>query len=966
MRHPSRAAATKKPTTEQNPPAEEEEDDQEVNEEDRVFVEEHSAFAASLLLLSSEGSNNKHKGRKKDLMPSPPKPPAPMNAKKNDKKAHLTEEDDEDGKEVPIETKTMRRNASTQGWDTARGVGNKVIKELLPTKTIDGAIHFRTEEVEEKYEEENVIAEMEVVAPTQEEPQPQDGEDDEDEDEDDDEEDYDDGSVADSDASESEAISQHMHNAKDKSDDKDNMLSSGRLAAAASSLSLEAFGGDMRALRRARLELKKVEIATLCEAMLEHPETGLLSRSGSGGGGGKGSRMAALLSLLEDDDVKVQALAMASLLAVFRDLAPAYRIRLPTEKELQVKASKEVKQTREYERTLLSSYQAYLKHLEKASKKQTTASGKKITTEGNLSTPNSAIDMSSSVAAKCLCELLTALAHFNFTTNVLTAVIRLGLGPDAATRAMAGQAVRRLLERDQQGDVSLTATKLVCKEVQNRQLHAPDDMVRALQALKLRVKEDEAEEVLRKAKMEAKKRKNKHSKETAEEVEEEGQGDIMAGLKEAEARADPALRARCQAESLQEVTLLYFRVLKQAKKPTLLPAALEGLSRVAHLINLDTVIDVLDVLKDLLDPSRHLPLEASLHAVLTALRTLQGPGRELKVDDKAFLTFLYQQLGRVGMDGAVSGISNGGSDRGSSASSSSNRTTIFPLLVTCLRSALLERREFSLARVAAFYKRLTGLTLQLNSPIETRVVLGLIKELPTRYPGLEQLLDGEADRVAMGVYHPEALEPEMSNPLATGAWELSLLKTHHYHHAVKKAGVAAVAAAQAAGAAHQTATAWSSSSFRVRSHFSNTHKYGEMKMEEDWDFLKHGFGGMFSQMPRLNPLHGMVRRAERERRGQRVKLYFVQKFSNPEVMEGSVEVHKARLLQGVVAGRKEGVEGDEEGGVSFRTYFRETRSHTRKLFLCRELQRSRALFKAYESHRAAVAVAGKKKGRTRK
>jgi len=403
--------------------------------------------------------------------------------------------------------------------------------------------------------------------------------------------------------------------------------------------------------------------------------------------------------------------------------------------------------------------------------------------------------------------------------------------------------------------------------------------------------------------------------------------------------------------------------LKQAKKPTLLPAALEGLSRVAHLINLDTVIDVLDVLKDLLDPSRHLPLEASLHAVLTALRTLQGPGRELKVDDKAFLTFLYQQLGRVGVDSTVSSSSSSSSSSSDSSSSSSsssssiNRVTIFPLLVTCLRSALLERREFSLARVAAFYKRLAGLALQLTSPNETQVVLGLIKELSTRYPGLEQMLDGEADRVAMGIYRPEALEPETSNPLATGAWELSLLKTHHYHHAVKKAAAVAVAAAQAAGAAHQTATPWSSSSFRVRSHFTNTHKYGEVNMEEDWDFLKHGFGGMFAQMPRLNPLHGMVRRAERERRGSRVKLYFVQKFSNPEVMEGSVEAHKARLLQGVVvAGREEGKEG---GVVSFRPSYRETRSHARKLFLCRELQRSRALFKAYETHRA---VAGKKGG----
>jgi len=64
-------------------------------------------------------------------------------------------------------------------------------------------------------------------------------------------------------------------------------------------------------------------------------------------------------------------------------------------------------------------------------------------------------------------------------------------------------------------------------------------------------------------------------------------------------------------------------------------------------------------------------------------------------------------------------------------------------------------------------------------------------------------------------------------------------------------------------------------------------------------------------------------------------------------------------------GREEGKEGGKEGGeVSFRPFFRETRSHTRKLFLCRELQRSRALFKAYETQVAAAA--GKKKGGARK
>lgn len=123
--------------------------------------------------------------------------------------------------------------------------------------------------------------------------------------------------------------------------------------AAAEGLTLRAFGGDARALRRARLELKKVEIATLCEAVLEvrivcihdvgggfralfvgyglvevwltpppqyhqrtqDPEAGFMKKVAAAaatsteekGKKGQGkTRMATLLTLMEDDDVRVQ------------------------------------------------------------------------------------------------------------------------------------------------------------------------------------------------------------------------------------------------------------------------------------------------------------------------------------------------------------------------------------------------------------------------------------------------------------------------------------------------------------------------------------------------------------------------------------------------------------------------------------------------------------------------------------
>jgi Nucleolar complex-associated protein len=58
--------------------------------------------------------------------------------------------------------------------------------------------------------------------------------------------------------------------------------------------------------------------------------------------------------------VQIVRLSMLSLLAVFKDVLPGYRIRLPTEKELAMPVSKDVKRTRDYEATLLRLYQVHL------------------------------------------------------------------------------------------------------------------------------------------------------------------------------------------------------------------------------------------------------------------------------------------------------------------------------------------------------------------------------------------------------------------------------------------------------------------------------------------------------------------------------------------------------------------------------------------------------------------------------
>lgn len=61
--------------------------------------------------------------------------------------------------------------------------------------------------------------------------------------------------------------------------------------------------------------------------------------------------------------------------------------------------------------------------------------------------------------------------------------------------------------------------------------------------------------------------------------------------------------------------LTYFRVLKRRPPPpALFPAVMEGLAKFVHLVNLDTVQDLLDLLKDLLTEVKSGPAGVLDHA----------------------------------------------------------------------------------------------------------------------------------------------------------------------------------------------------------------------------------------------------------------------------------------------------------------------------------------------------------------
>jgi nucleolar complex protein 3 len=112
-----------------------------------------------------------------------------------------------------------------------------------------------------------------------------------------------------------------------------------------------------------------------------------------------------------------------SLLVIYKDILPSYRIRLPTTAKMAIKVSKDIQQLWDYERRLLNHYQQYLITLQNI----WDTYNKNKNSNGNHDNSVAATSSKNTLAVTCIlsmAELLKSAFHFNFRSNLLTAVIR--------------------------------------------------------------------------------------------------------------------------------------------------------------------------------------------------------------------------------------------------------------------------------------------------------------------------------------------------------------------------------------------------------------------------------------------------------------------------------------------------------------------------------------------------------------
>lgn len=509
-----------------------------------------------------------------------------------------------------------------------------------------------------------------------------------------------------------------------------------------------------------------------------------------------------LAQIGQTSNTTVKKLALATQLAVYKDVIPGYRIRPLSEEDMETKVSKEVRKLRAYEQALVGGYQAYIRELAKLAQ-----SGKSSKDGGpSLGT----------VAIACACTLLTSVPHFNFRGELLKILVgKLSTRKVDADFVKCRETVETLFQNDEDGTPSLDAVSLLTKMMKGRGYRVDESVLNTFLHLRLlsefswkastnhvdRPSKGEEEGPKLKQKRVFRTKKERKMLKERKAVEKE--------MVQADATVSHEERDRMQAETLKLVFVTYFRILK-LRSPSLMGAVLEGLARYAHLINQDFFGDLLEALKDLIghaetgddvveeeeeedeESTRNLTREALL-CIITAFALLEGQDAAkaqatLSLDLSFFVTHLYRTLHALSMnpDIELSAKSLHLPDPNNPAAplpttnNKINIQTTTVLLLRSLSSVLIPQlgaRAVPPLRIAAFTKQL--LTSSLHLPEKSCLAtIGLLGKVTKTHEKKIAALWNTEERRGDGMFDALNGEVEGSNPFAATIWEGELLRNH--------------------------------------------------------------------------------------------------------------------------------------------------------------------------------------------
>ncbi|XP_041370300.1 nucleolar complex protein 3 homolog [Gigantopelta aegis] len=534
----------------------------------------------------------------------------------------------------------------------------------------------------------------------------------------------------------------------DKQDDISNVNKDGAVSKPAKEALPAMSNVELFALRRRKLAERKEKIALCVFAVMENPQENM-------------SKLRELyLMLLEEDpgiSVTVQSWAMLSLADVFKDIIPAYKIRLPTDKEKQQRMAMETKSLHGFESALLLNYRKYLEYLELTARGEVKEFVSKKTKKNGQIKQNYLPKQLSVLAVKCLGQMLIGLPHFNYTNNIITVLVPF-MNKQREVSDRVCEDIRRVFHQDKTGEVTLEIVRSIGRMIKARNFKIQPKVLDTFLSLKIKEidlssAEGKKDAAKRKEKLLMMSRKQRKHQKQLEKLEIE--------LTEIRATEDKKKKLRLHTEVMNAVFVTYFRILKQARKSGLLPSVFEGLAKFAHLINIDFFDDLFTVFKNILE-SGELQYRQSLQCIQTAFTILSGQGAALNIDPMNFYRHLYQKLLKI----------HAGSD-----------SKDILIILNCLDLMISKRkRQVSQPRILAFLKRLCTICLQ-HQPHAVLGILSAVRSLIHNHTSTDLLFDNEAQ--GSGVYLPELDDPEHCHAHNATLWEITTLR-NHFHPVVRR------------------------------------------------------------------------------------------------------------------------------------------------------------------------------------
>lgn len=495
----------------------------------------------------------------------------------------------------------------------------------------------------------------------------------------------------------------------------------------------------------------------------------------------------------EKSHPNIQKLVLVSQAAVYKDAAPGYRIRAYKDEDLGSKISKEVRRTRQYEQSLVTSYQTYIRHLKELCKFQE---------HGQLKV----------VALNCVCSLLLAIPHFNFRTELLQILIHeLSRKETSVYFHKSLETMQNFFDQDEDGGPALEAVTLLTKMMKAKDYNVREEVLDAFFHLRLlselsakgsTSRSDSVEDLRKLHGRRAKKDKWEHRSKKERKLAKDRQL-VEKDMKEADAAVDFESREKLQSETLKIVFLSYFRILK-ARIPHLTGAVLEGLAKFGHLINQDFFGDLLEALKDIInqaeaaedDDADDLPrrewtrerlLASQTAFTLLSQQDAAKSASALQLDLSFFSAHVYRSMHAASVDPDIQlgpkslRLPDPDVVQQNQKDYKVNVSTPVLLLTRVLTAILLKPSSPPTTQtVATFYKRLLTMLLQLPEK-SAKAVLVLMSGILTKHGRKVEALWYSDERKGDGVFRGEADSIEATNVFAVGSgvWEQELLR-HHY------------------------------------------------------------------------------------------------------------------------------------------------------------------------------------------